>query len=106
MALTTIVAGAGLGLGAVQSFSTMQQGQFANQMARRQAQLMTQQSKYVQQQAGMKMASDDYNAIQLLSRIRVGAAASGADPGEGSARDLTEVSAHHARLQDMFTKYS
>ena len=106
MALTAILAGAGLGLSAVQAASTISQSRYGVAVADAQSKFAMQQSKYIQQQAGLKMSADDYNAAQLLGRLRVQGAAAGGAPELGSSEVLYETSAQQQRINDMFTKYS
>jgi hypothetical protein len=95
-----------MAVSAMSSYSTYEQGQYANTAARRQAQILQQKSQYIQQAAGVKISQDDYNAEQLMSRIQVSAVASGVQPGTGSAKLMTDISGQQQRINDMFTKYS
>src|SRR5215472_15795192 len=106
MAMMTALAATAMTASALSSWSTYQQGQFANTAARHQAQIYQQQARFVQQQAGLKMSQDDYNAMQLMGRLKVGAAAGGIDPSVGSPQMLFEESAQQTRINDIFTQYS
>jgi hypothetical protein len=104
--LALAAAGGSMAASTLGAISTYEQGQFANTAARRQAQILQKKSQYVQQAAGIKISTDDYNAEQLMSRIQVSAVESGVQPGQGSAKIMTELSGQQQRINDMFTKYS
>jgi hypothetical protein len=97
---------ASFAMGAMQSLSTYSQGQFGQEMANRQAQIDDQNAQIAQQQAGMQIASQDYQAEHQLAAVKASTAASGIVAEEGSPKLVATTSANQQEINDMYTKYA
>lgn len=109
MAPSTLLAGTFGGLGAttslISSLAQYQQGQYASEVAGRQAQAMEVQSRQVQQEAGAQVAAEDWKSSHMLSRMAASSAASGVT-SEGSPSAVFGASAEEAQINDMYTRYA
>jgi len=106
---STVMAGGTFGLGTaasvIQGLAQYNQGQFAKEVAGRQAGALTIQAQQVQQQAGAQIAEQDYKAAHIISSMRAGTGASGITE-EGSPATVEATSVDEARLNDMYAKYA
>jgi hypothetical protein len=82
------------------------QGVQGMQAGNAQAGLYEAQAGLDRQQAGARIAADDYRANALISAGTANAAASGVDPGSGSAKIVSQQNASMAMLNDMYSRYS
>lgn len=106
MALTAVLAAASFGVGALGAWQQYQEGQYAKDVSRVEAQSLRQQAQYAQQAAGEQIAAQDYEAEHQIAQGRANVAASGIEETEGSPALMSFTSANQQRINDMYTKYA
>lgn len=105
-ALPYIAVAATLASTGVAVYSTNEAASQAKKAQDFKAKELERQALEAQQTAGIQVAAQNQRALTVLSSIRANAAASGVDPGAGSAFVTFETSGEQAQLNDMYTKYA
>jgi hypothetical protein len=90
---------------AVSAFGSIAQGMAQKGAADAEAYQQQQQAQLEMQQAGAKISSDDYEAVQTLAKINANTGAAGVT-SQGSPGLVATRSAEEQKINDMYTMYS
>lgn len=91
--------------GVTSAFGSYRQGVYQKAAGAAQSQELIDQARLEREAAGQQIQASDYKAIQLMSRIKASAGASGAGVG-GSAGEIYKTSAQEQQLNDLYTRRS
>lgn len=100
------LAAATVAVGALGSYQEYKEGQYAKGADETAAASLRQQARYAEQEAGMKIAQQDYAAEHQIAAGTATMAASGIEETEGSPELMRYTSANQARINDIYTKYA